>query len=86
VSHATLKPVKETSLEVSLELKNQDVLMMSMNLAVEVGDKLVRDLRGSEQTLTNNIATTTYLIIQHNIEGVPIHEPLFNHTWRASSS
>jgi len=71
-----LKPVKEVSLKVSLETKDQDMLMMSMNLAVKVGHELARDLRGSEQTLTNNVATTTYLIIRDNIEGVPIHEPV----------
>ena len=76
MSCAILKPLKEASLEVSLKMKNQDMLMMGMNPAVEIGHKLARDLRGSEQTLTNNVATTTYLIIRNNIEGVPIHEPV----------
>ena len=68
--------MKEASLKVSLKSENQDMLMMGMNLAVEIGHELARDLRGSEQTLTNNITTTTYLIIRNNIEGVPIHEPI----------
>jgi len=52
------------------------MIMMSMNPAVKVGHKLARDLRGSEQTLTNNITTTTYLIQRNRVEQVLIHEAI----------